>query len=292
MKRSSNIVARPRAGFTLVELLVVIAILGILMGLLVPAVQQVREAAARIQCQNNLKQFALAFHDHHEMFGYFPSGGWGPNYAPTYAGNGSPFVGDQQAAGWGFQVLPFIEGDNVWKAGAVTAIRTPNKIFFCPSRRGPQTVTYPDKYQPPLTGGNLTHALCDYAASNKGGTGVVRAFIPTRFADITDGTSNTLLLGDKRLNLAHLGQVQEDDNQGYTAGWNYDTLRKTTRPPARDYSAPVGTGRGLFGSSHRSGINAAFADGSVHRISYAIDGRTFSLLGNRSDGQPIPSGDW
>jgi prepilin-type N-terminal cleavage/methylation domain-containing protein/prepilin-type processing-associated H-X9-DG protein len=292
MKHSSNVVAGPRAGFTLVELLVVIAILGILMGLLLPAVQQVREAAARIQCQNNLKQLALAFHDHHHMLGYFPSGGWGPNYAPTYAANGTPLVGAQQGAGWGFQVLPYIEGDNVWKAGAVTAVRTPNKLFFCPSRRGPQTVTYPDNYQPPLTGGNVTHALCDYAASNKDGTGVVRAFTPTRFADITDGTTNTLLLGDKRLNLSFLGRVQLDDNQGYTAGWNYDTVRKTSRPPARDYSAPVGNGGGLFGSSHRSGINAAFADGSVHTISYAIGRRTFSLLGNKSDGQPIPSDSW
>src|SRR5262249_13347768 len=152
-----------------------------------------------------------------------------------------------------------VEGDNAWKAGAVVAIATPNKVFFCPSRRGPQTVTYVDNYVPPLTGGNITHALCDYAASNKDMTGVVQQFTPRRIADITDVTPNTLLLREKRLNLAFLGQAAQDDNQGYTAGWNFDTIRKTTRPPAQDYSAPFGDGGGLFGSSHPGGVNGAMA---------------------------------
>jgi prepilin-type N-terminal cleavage/methylation domain-containing protein len=278
-----------RRAFTLVELLVVIAIVGVLIGLLLPAVQKVREAAARTQCQNNLKQIGLAFHNHHGTHGSFPSGGWGPNYAPTYI-SGVPAVGYKQQAGWGFQILPYIEGDSTWKAGALVAVGATNKTFFCPTRRTPQTVEYLDNYQPPLTGGLITHALCDYAASNRGGTGIVRQYKPTHFGMISDGASNTLLVGDKRLNRAFLGQKQQDDNQGYTAGWNNDTIRKTTRPPAPDYfNAAGGDGQGLFGSSHPSGINAVLADGSVRLISYTVSSKTFLYLGDEADGHIIPA---
>jgi prepilin-type N-terminal cleavage/methylation domain-containing protein/prepilin-type processing-associated H-X9-DG protein len=276
--------------FTLIELLVVIAIVGVLLGLLLPAVQKVREAANRMSCQNNLKQIGLAFHNHHDTLGYFPSGGWSATSPPTYV-NGMPTVGAKQGAGWGFQILPYIEGDNAWKSGALVAVGTPNKLFFCPARRGPQTVTYQNNYRPPISGGKVTHALCDYAASNKNGTGVVQQLLPTSIAQITDGTSNTLLVSEKRLNRAFLGRKAPDDNQGYTAGWNYDTVRKTSRPPAPDYSAPFGDGGGIFGSSHPNGVNAVLADGSVRAISFAISKRTFSLLGSESDGQPLPS-DW
>jgi prepilin-type N-terminal cleavage/methylation domain-containing protein len=287
----TRLTRRQGPGFTLIELLVVIAIIAVLIGLLLPAVQKVREAAARAQCQNNLKQIGLAFHNHHDQYNYFPTGGWDWTTPPTYV-NGSPAVGAQQQAGWGFQILPYIEADNVWKAGASVAVGSPNKLFFCPSRRGPQTVTYPDNYEPPLTGGPITHALCDYAASNKDGTGVVRQAYPTRIADVADGTSSTLMVSEKLLNLAFLGQRTTDDNQGYTAGWNYDTVRKTSRPPSPDYSDPFGDGAGLFGSSHPASINAVFADGSVRLISFAVSKQTFSLLGSEADGQPVPTDGW
>jgi prepilin-type N-terminal cleavage/methylation domain-containing protein len=288
----------PRGGFTLVELLVVIAILGTLVGLLLPAVQKVREAAARVQCQNNLRQIGLAFHNHHDTHRFFPTGGWDWTTPPTYV-NGQPAVGAAQQAGWGFQVLPYLEQENVWRGGSATtdldralvAMATPVKVFFCPARRAPQTVTY--SYPGYLGGIPTTHALCDYAASNLEGTGVVRQYRPTRIADVRDGTSNTVLVGDKRLNLTLLGQPQADDNEGYTCGWNEDTVRFTDQRPAPDFVGdPSLHGGRLFGSSHVGRFNMAFADASVRPVSYSVSAPVFRNLGNISDGQVINPDDF
>ncbi len=270
-----------RLGFTLVELLVVIAIIGILIGMLLPAVQTVREAARRTQCGNNVRQMALAFHMHESSHGFLPSGGW-DWFRPPNDG-----IGADQHAGWGYQILPYIEAQAVYDSEPLVAIATPNPIFFCPSRRGPQTVTGEDNYFPRFRIPEITRALCDYAGSNRDGTGALMQFEPVTFADMRDGTSNTFLIGEKRLNLGSLGQWQDDDNEGYTAGWNEDTIRRTDRPPAPDYSAPSGDGEQLFGSSHPGTLNMAMVDGSVHAISYQIQSGTFERLGDRADGEVV-----
>jgi prepilin-type N-terminal cleavage/methylation domain-containing protein/prepilin-type processing-associated H-X9-DG protein len=315
-----------RWGFTLIELLVVIAIIAVLIGLLVPAVQKVREAANSSACQNNLKQIGLAFSNYYSALNYFPGGGNDWTTPPTYNTGGRPLNGRAQEAGWAFQLLPYLEGDNAYNGGGATtplsralaAMGSTVPVYFCPSRRGPMTVLYPSANGPELFV-NLQRlsptqpvpdpfpaALCDYAASNLDNTGVVvrtsgdppaspddlpapRSNIKTK--DITDGLSNTLLVADKRLNKAFLGQWQEDDGEGFTAGFDENTMRTTSLAPQPDY---VGEGKGdyRFGSSHTGGFNAVFADGSVHFLSYTIDPTVFSNLGNRSDGQVINASDF
>ncbi len=270
-----------RHGFTLVELLVVIAIIGLLITMLLPAVQAAREAARRSQCQNHLKQLSLAALNLESAHGRLPSGGWDWDRAPTFEA-GAPLVGANQQAGWGFQLLPFLEQSTVWQSDPASAVAAEIETFFCPSRRTPQTVSFEDHYSPPITGTNLSHGLCDYGASNRDNDGLIRRFQPISLKKVTDGLSKTMLFADKRLNLALLGTAQDDDNEGYTAGWNSDTMRDTSRRPLPDFVG-VGDGDKRFGSSHPGGVTAAYGDGSVHNIGYDIDGDTFSQLGRIND---------
>jgi len=104
-------------------------------------------------------------------------------------------------------------------------------------------------------------------------------------AHITDGTANTLLIGEKLLNPVGLGGFQGDDNEGYSSGWDHDVIRLTDRLPMPDaYAKGPGWGEERFGSAHASGVMSVFCDGSVKLIRYAVDSTTFRNLGVRNDG--------
>src|SRR5262249_20430009 len=138
-------------GFTLIELLVVIAIIGILIALLLPAVQKVREAANRMKCQNNLKQIGLGLHHHHQDYGYFPSNGGhlagdNPPYVIRTSGTGGTNTqwgladpkkaGRNQPGSWAYAILPYIELDSLFQAAPDNGSQgVPIKIYICPSRR-------------------------------------------------------------------------------------------------------------------------------------------------------------
>jgi hypothetical protein len=148
------------------------------------------------------------------------------------------------------------------------------------------TVSYSD---PGYMGGiTVTHALCDYAGSNMEQTGILRQTDPVTAASVTDGLSNTIMVGDKRLNTDGLGTAMPDDNEGYTCGFDEDVIRDTEIPPLPDLTGPTTTGLQLFGSSHRV-VNFVFGDGAVHSIAYSIDPQVFSDLGTKNDGDAIPA---
>jgi prepilin-type N-terminal cleavage/methylation domain-containing protein/prepilin-type processing-associated H-X9-DG protein len=307
--------SRRHHGFTLIELLVVIAIIGILIALLLPAVQKVREAANRIRCANNLKQIGLAFQHHHDAYNCFPDGGefWDPIAYPRTMVGGSPAVAPNQNWGWGYQILPFMEQDNVWRLPTDAEVRkVPIASYFCPSRGAPRVIN--ESYGP--------SAMLDYAGNaatdpsgwmsgdgwglGNGKNGLVvrrpdgsatRSGLVRLGSSIPDGSSNTLLVGDKRMRIDILGQSQPDDDQGFTAGWDRDEVRWAIYPPGPDYTGDHQNPDNYeFGSSHLSGFNAVFADGSVHLIHYNIQSNNDPAAGPlgiwqrlciRDDGLPL-----
>jgi prepilin-type N-terminal cleavage/methylation domain-containing protein len=318
-------------GFTLVELLVVITIIAILIALLLPAVQMAREAARRTQCVNHLKQMALAAHSHVEARGVFPTGGTVPwALIEDYSTSGQPWGPDRQGLGWAFQVLPYIELESAYKLCVQTTLeQAPVSTFFCPTRRpvtrAPGTLRILGDYAG-VTGGDPPSITRDdpgtlsaifwgddgnhfrVGARKKYHGVIVRtnwdiqasppaqvfSTSPITFADITDGASNTAMLGEKRLHPSNYESGDWHDDRGWTDGWDPDTIRSACYPTGQDSDDnAVGIGGQqmdigyCLGSAHTGAFNCAFADASVHAISYTIDRNVLAYLGNREDGHPI-----
>jgi prepilin-type N-terminal cleavage/methylation domain-containing protein/prepilin-type processing-associated H-X9-DG protein len=352
-----------RIGFTLVELLVVIAIIGVLVALLLPAVQAAREAARRTQCKNHVKQIMLSMMNHESAQKAFPTGGNVPwpvlqNYLA--GGTGAPYGPDKQGMGWPFQLLPYLEGGGIHGIKTVDALEDTTAPFFnCPSKRGPTrgtiisgrgtgkfpylidyaaAVPFRSRGQvgvPPtapnnpfyqkvaptnadLRGcetytfwGGVTDALGQrhdikpfnppstfagywgvivrgehYDPGAPGGTDIVNSgtYEKISFQQISDGSSNTMVIGEKRLDPRFYELGEWHDDVGWTGGWDPDILRSTACEYGPDEATEDGGVAGYrFGSAHAGGMNAGFADASVRTIRYDIDPETFNRLGHRSD---------
>jgi len=283
---------------------VVIAIIAILIGLLLPAVQKVREAANRTQCLSNLKQIGIAFQAHHDTYGCFPTGGLGPGAGRTMIGN-SPATYLTQAWGWCYQILPFMEQDMLWglPAGQDAAIRAaPPKFNFCPTRARAQVIA---------NGPSDVFGVNDYAGNggtygtwnnqSKANNSLDGPLLPSTgsvvtFGNITDGSSNTLLVGEKWVNVTYYNQATQCiDNEGWTNGWDNDTIcfsgTEAYAPngpvlPLSDFQSAWSCGL-IFGSAHTEGFGTVFCDGSVHFIHYTIDPTNWTYLCCINDGNTV-----
>ena len=289
-----------RAAFTLIELFVVIAILAILIGLLLPAIQTVREAAARITCRNNLKQIGLALHHYHESRGLFP---------PAYEANNL-----NSGPGWGSFLLPFIEqdplsrqiatGPSMW--GSLQAVSVPTNgsqtslsIFRCPSDTGPE-----------LNAQQGHFAISNYRATcgmlqtwiyppNTDLGGVMYQNSRTQIVGISDGTSNTFMVGEGKYDVArHVvtgNAVTSGLWIGMTGHYNvpgigiFVWIDNVMWPTGINSFAPPSFVDDVFNSHHTNSVNYLFGDGSVRGLSKQLDPRIRSQMGMRKDGLPLGS---
>jgi prepilin-type N-terminal cleavage/methylation domain-containing protein/prepilin-type processing-associated H-X9-DG protein len=303
---------RRRRGFTLIELLVVIAIIGVLIGLLAPAVMKVREAANRMSCTNNLKQFGLALHDFHDAHGKFP---------PGQVQGPLPAAGVTQAVhhGWGPFILPHIERQNlfnkyhweVWEASPLNGdvVATPLKVFQCPSAPPARFVTswpydYPGgkaacgDYAPTwsvdpvlVPQGLIAQAPADYR-------GILVPNQMTRIADITDGASNTLMLTEDagRPQFWHAGhEVPGQINGGPWVAFYSGFVVRGSKYDGTSSPGPCAincTNDHEVYSFHPGGANAVFTDGHVRFLSAGMSLRTLAALVTRAGGEVVSSSDF
>jgi prepilin-type N-terminal cleavage/methylation domain-containing protein len=324
------------AAFTLIELLVVIAIIGILIALLLPAVQAARESARQLKCSANLKQLGLAAVNHNDTHGHFPSGGWGW----WWVGDPDRGFGRRQPGGWVFNMLPFIEQDSLWELAsdgqpevqtdqqlraANRTTKTPLVLFNCPSRRPcmlfpkPVDGTFVAYNATPNSSSDNVAAREDYAINcgsqsfneYDGGpgsleaaktyawradslfTGVSYQGSEVTLSEVSDGTTNTILIGEKYINPDHYSTgLDGGDNENLYTGFNNDNFRITNRSytPMQDQSGYGSTLR--FGSVHPGGCFFVLCDGSVRMVNYSINPEIYACLGNRKDGVPISSGSY
>jgi prepilin-type N-terminal cleavage/methylation domain-containing protein len=300
MSKNLGLRVRQFRAFTLVELLVVIAIIGILVALLLPAVQAARESARRTQCTNNLKQHGIAIHSFHDTLRYMPPAGYNP-----WGPEGS----------WPVQLLNYIEQSNLAKlntANNVDPLRYAGGplVFFCPSRRDPKQVqaqgnrylmdyaaatpaSSPNSWDQFWYGdvwgmgwvGSTYHGAIVRGGRNAAGTWIGGK---TTMGSMSDGTSNTLMVSEKQLNPANYFTGDWHDDAGWADGWDPDVMRYTgfIPRPDRQYGNPASGWEGYhFGSAHVAGIISLLGDASVRMINYNINATVFNNLGTRDGGE-------
>ncbi len=302
-------------GFSLVELLVVLAILGLVVALLLPAVQAAREAGRRNVCRNHLRQIGLAFLTHESAMRHFPTGGW----SQRWVGDPDLGFGPRQPGGWEYNILPFIEEKPLHDLGAgkseadklrlfAERSQVSQPLYHCPSRRGPGVRPAQCSFHnaAPLTqNAKMDFSACagsyvdlDQGPDRLAGSdqypwpaaslfdGVTYMRSQTRREHIRDGLSRTLLVGEKYLNPEYYEDSQGwADDEGIYVGQQCDNTRWVG--PGREARADTA---GLdddysFGGPHANAWQAVFCDGSVHSLDYELDNDVLIGLGNRHDGQ-------
>jgi len=287
------------AAFSLIELLVVIAIIAILIGLLLPAVQKVREAASKTKCQNNLKQMGIAVIGYHDATGFLPTAG---------SNNSGNPASDRLDFGWTWEILPQIEQGSLYENPSNAVVRSAMvRTYGCPVRDGPRAIgaNPVTGYKSDYAGNGGTNP--NAAASTCNGVFVISRGSSgggepgsIRISDVKDGMSNTLFIGEKLLNLAPGGCCS--DNESWAGPAVDGDIIRGSRPidptdltrgyhaPGKDYfdTNPTVLNNNenfRFGSAHLTGINAVFGDGSVRFIRYTVDPFLFMRVCNRYDNE-------
>jgi len=248
----------PRSGFTLIELLVVIAIIAILIGLLLPAVQKVREAAARVKCTNNLKQMSLACQAFHDSYNQFPPG-LGASNDTQSAGNpfGPTIPANLMFASWFTHILPFIEQGNLYQRMIPNNNGLANMVipvFTCPSDPKGATIYAGNGFSSQSTSSYRGVVGLDSLANwteSTNASGMLFWRSRVRMADVTDGTSNTVIIGEQPASLP----------SGWWGWW--DTSRSPNVIWDRDATSGVHNNYSFFGNTSDNGGGSACPGGAA-----------------------------